>query len=116
VYPLGASIEALDLETRQTRVVYTPSGPGDPPIGKADLSEDGQTVYFKSHAADRRASFWSVPFAGGKPTLLVRFTDPVRESVRRDFAEGAGQFFFTLEDRQADIWVADLQPARPPGR
>jgi len=46
----------------------------------------------------------------------VRFTDPLRESVRRDFAAGAGHFFFTLEDRQADIWIAEVLPPRGTGK
>jgi hypothetical protein len=32
----------------------------------------------------------------------------LRPSIRPDFAVGAGQFFYTFEDRQADIWVADV--------
>jgi hypothetical protein len=46
--------------------------------------------------------------AGGRPQLLVRFTDLSRPSIRPDFAAGAGRLFFTLEDRQADIWVAEI--------
>ena len=71
-------------------------------------AEDGRTLYFKSHDAEGRASFWSVPTAGGRPRLLVRFNDPSRVSIRADFAAGAGQLFFTFEDRQADIWMADI--------
>ena len=87
-----------------------------PAPAASNVSDDGATIYFKSHDAQQRASFWSVPAAGGRPTLLVRFTDPLRESVRRDFAAGAGQFFFTLEDRQADIWIAEVLPPRGAGK
>jgi hypothetical protein len=57
---------------------------------------------------DDRTSFWSIPVTGGQPRLLVRFPDLARPSIRGDFAAGAGQFFFTLEDRQADILVAQV--------
>ena len=77
------------------------------------VADDGRTVYFKSHDADGRASFWSVPTAGGRPRLLVRFDDLSRVSIRADFAAGAGQLFFTLEDRQADIWMADISRRSP---
>jgi hypothetical protein len=72
-------------------------------------SDDGRTVYFKSHDSDGRASIWRVPVGGGRPQLVVRFTDPTRESSRADFAAGAGRFFFTLEDRQSDIWIAEIK-------
>jgi TolB protein len=115
-YPRGGSIELVDLESRTVRVVYAPSGPDDPAAGSVETSEDGRTLYFKSHDAQQRASLWAVPLAGGRPTLLVRFSDPLRESIRRDFAVGAGRFFFTLEDRQADIWLAETIPAARSGR
>jgi hypothetical protein len=51
---------------------------------------------------------WSVPLAGGRPQPLVRFNDLTRSSLRPDFAIGNGQFYFTFEDRQADIWVAEV--------
>jgi hypothetical protein len=47
-----------------------------------------------------------MPLTGGKPRPLVRFADAARPSIRPDFEVGAGRIFFTLEDRQADIWVA----------
>ena len=78
------------------------------------MAADAGTVYFKSHDAEGRASFWAVPLVGGQPRLLVRFEDLSRVSIRPDFAAGAGNFFFTLEDRQADIWMADI--TRGPNR
>jgi Tol biopolymer transport system component len=112
VYPRGRSVEAVDVTTRATRVLYTASGADDPVASGVVPSHDGGVLYIKSHDHQQQASFWSLPIAGGRPTLLVRFTDPLRESTRRDFAVGAGQFFFTLEDRQADIWVAEVLPPR----
>ena len=109
----GGSVIVVDVASRTPRVAYAPAGPDDPFVSGVKLSEDGRIVYFKSHDAAHRASIWSVPFEGGKPTLLVRFTDPLRGSNRADFAVGAGQFFFTLEERQADIWVADTIPRTP---
>jgi hypothetical protein len=91
-------------------MLYEPPAPGseDPPVTGTAVSDDGRTIYFKSHDASGRASFWSIPISGGRPRLLVRFTDLSRPSIRADFAVGAGQFFFTLEDRQADILVAEV--------
>jgi hypothetical protein len=72
------------------------------------VSEDGRTLYFKSHDAQGQASLWAVPLSGGRPRLLVRFDAGLGSSNRPDFATGAGRFFFTIEDRQSDIWVAEV--------
>jgi dipeptidyl aminopeptidase/acylaminoacyl peptidase len=106
--PRQGAIEIIDVESKAIRILYAPSSPGDPAAESLARSEDGQTIYFKSHDAERRASFWSVPLAGGRPKLLVQFSDLSRPSIRPDFAVAKGQFFFTLEDRQADIWVAEI--------
>jgi Tol biopolymer transport system component len=105
----GGALEIIDADSGSGRVAYTPApGSSDPRVEGIVVSEDGRTVYFKSHDAEGRASFWSVRTAGGRPRLLVRFDDPSRVSIRADFAAGAGQLFFTFEDRQADIWMADI--------
>jgi Tol biopolymer transport system component len=83
-------------------------GAGDPEARTLVLSEDGRSLYFKSRDADGRSSIWILPVTGGRPRLLVRFADPARPSIRGDFGAGAGRFFFTIEDRQADIWVAEV--------
>jgi hypothetical protein len=64
-------------------------------------------LYFKSHDAGGLASIWSVALEGGRPRQLVRF-GPALASIRSDFAAGAGRLYFTLEDRQANIVVADM--------
>jgi eukaryotic-like serine/threonine-protein kinase len=102
----GGGIVAVDIESRAERSVYVPAGASDPEAESVGLSEDGQHVYFKSHDANGSAAIWTVPLAGGKPRPLVQFND--RPSIRPDFTTGAGRIFFTLEDRQADIWVAEL--------
>jgi dipeptidyl aminopeptidase/acylaminoacyl peptidase len=109
VCPNAGALEIVTVDSGSARVVYAPSpGSADPRVEGVVLAEDGRSAYFKSHDADGRASIWAVSMAGGRPHLLVRFSDLSRVSIRPDFAAGAGQFFFTLEDRQADIWMADV--------
>lgn len=90
------------------RTVYE-SDSADPVPESPLWSPDGVTLYFKSHDAQGRASFWSVPATGGRPRLLVRFTDPARPSNRFDFASDGKRFYFTIDDRQSDIWVAEVK-------
>jgi len=89
------------------RQVYTP-GTGVPRAGLALWSPDGRTLYYKAHDARGHTSFWSVSAAGGRPRLLVRFDDPMWQSSRNDFATDGKRFYFAVEDRQSDVFVADL--------
>jgi hypothetical protein len=57
---------------------------------------------------DGRSSIWAAALTGCKPRRLVFFADLDRPSIRGDFGAGAGRFFFTIEDREADIWVAEV--------
>jgi len=70
---------------------------------------DGKTIYFKAADAERRASIWGVPAEGGIPRLLVRFDDPQKPSLRREFATDGVRFFFTIAQDESDIWVAEVK-------
>ena len=62
--------------------------------------------------AEGRSSIWSISAKGGVPRLLVHFDDPARPSSRPEFATDGKRFFFTLGQRQSDVWTVDLIPAR----
>jgi Tol biopolymer transport system component len=71
-------------------------------------SSDSQTIYFKARDENNRAGFWSVPVSGGPPRHLVRFDDAARPSPRFEFAADDREFFFTMSERDSDIWLLDL--------
>jgi Tol biopolymer transport system component/DNA-binding SARP family transcriptional activator len=75
----------------------------------AQWSGDGRTIYYKAFDPAGRSSLWSLPAAGGKPQLLVRFDDPTRPSSRPEFATDGKRFFFTIGNRQSDIWAMELK-------
>jgi hypothetical protein len=84
---------------------------------EALLSEDGKTVYFKTHDdPEQRAQFWAVPLGGGPARRLVHFTDSARRSNRTDFAVGAGRFYFGIDERRSNIWLADVTEQMAPSR
>ncbi len=101
-------IGVVSADSGAPRDLYVPRA-GDPLAELAIFSADGREIYFKSHDARGRASFWSILVVGGRPRLLVRFHDPARASNRFEFASDGKRLYFTLEDRQSDIWVADVQ-------
>lgn len=53
---------------------------------------------------------WKADAAGDVPRLLVRFPGPERQSSRKDFTTGGKHFYFTIEDRECDAFVAELLP------
>ena len=111
--PLTAAdaMEFLSPDRSQHRVLYRPRPHTTDPVpefGRIEADGSGKTLYIKSHDADGRAELWSIPVAGGPPTLLVRFDDLSRPSSRGDFGVGAGRFFFTIDERHSNIWIADV--------
>ena len=108
-YAREGGILLISPATGAEEKIYTPApGSADPNAWSVSVGEDPGTLFFKSADAEGHSTFWSVPVTGGRPRLLVRFTDPNRQSVRPDFAVTSGRLFFTIEDRQADIWVAEV--------
>jgi Tol biopolymer transport system component len=83
-------------------------GPAAPEATQALWSPDGQTVYYKAHDAEGRTSFWAVSATGGAPRLLVRFPNPDRQSSRKDFTADGRRLYFAIEDRQSDVFVAEM--------
>ena len=107
VSPADGRIGLVDADSGRPRDLYVPRT-GDPPAELAIFSPSGAELYFKSHDDQGRASFWSIPVTGGRPRLLVRFADPAWSSNRFDFASDGRRFYFTVEDRQSDVWVAEV--------
>ena len=83
-------------------------GAAAPEADHVRWSPDGQMVYYKAHDAEGHASLWAVSAAGGAPRLLVRFPNPDRQSSRPDFAVDGRRLYFAIEDRQSDVFVAEM--------
>jgi Tol biopolymer transport system component len=109
VSPADGRIGIVPADSGAQRDVYVPAA-NDPLAELAAFARSGREIYFKSHDARGRASFWSLPATGGRPRLLVRFDDPERASNRFEFASDGSRFYFTVEDRQSDIWIAEVMP------
>ncbi|HEV8362659.1 MAG TPA: protein kinase [Gemmatimonadaceae bacterium] len=103
------AVATIPAEGGELRTLYMPRpSSSDPLVERVEWSPDGRRVFFKSLDSMGRASLWVVPASGGRPRLLVRFDDPTRPSSRPDFATDGRRFYFTIEDRQSDIWVAEI--------
>jgi Tol biopolymer transport system component len=99
-------VAIVPAEGGTPRILFTP-GPGAPAGDDVEWAVDG-VLYYKAHDAAGRASFWAVNSAGGRPRLLVRFENPAFQSYRRDFGTDGKRFYFPVDDRQSDVYVAEL--------
>jgi serine/threonine-protein kinase len=87
-------------------IVPSRAGSADQRAVYVDWSEDSRTIYYLAVDPAERASIWEVPAGGGTPRQLVRFDDPTREWHRFGFRQRRGRLYFTVGDRQSDVWVA----------
>jgi Tol biopolymer transport system component len=109
VYSRAGGIERADSRFGSRRLIYRPDpARGDPSALSLRPSADGGTIYFKTIDDSGRASFWSLPIAGGRPERLVHFHDLARASSRWEFTVAGGRFYFTIEERRGNIWIADV--------
>jgi hypothetical protein len=67
-------------------------------------SDDGRTLYYLALDSLDRTSIWEVDPRTADKKLLVQF-DAGREWHRYGFAQSGGRFYFTLGDRQSDLWT-----------
>jgi Tol biopolymer transport system component len=74
----------------------------------ARWSPDGQTIYIRGTRRSDGMACLLVAAPGGSPRVLVWFDDPSHPSYRPDWTTDGQRFFFTIQDRQADIFVAQL--------
>ena len=73
-------------------------------------SNDSKTIYFKaSEEPAPSLHLWSVPATGGPIEPLVRFEDVSRPSSRFEFAADGKDFFFTISERESDLWLLKLR-------
>jgi Tol biopolymer transport system component len=105
---LGGSLMIVRPDTGAPRVLLDSATSHGVRAEKPLWSTDSRTVYFKSHDRQGNAEFWSIPITGGKATLLTRFDDPHRPSYRPEWTIGQARMYFTIDDRQSDVWVADV--------
>jgi hypothetical protein len=105
----AGSIVLASSQSDEGEVIYDHLKSGGPLVeGIRIMPGDASKLYLKSHDAEGRASFWSIPTSGGRPTHLFSLDDLSRPSILNSFAVGAGQVFFPIDERRGLIWVAEV--------
>lgn len=106
-YMQNGGVSVIGAESGPERALYRPR-PGEPNVEQTVWSRDGRSIYFKTHDALGRALIYALPASGGTPRLVVRFPDPLRSSNRSDLAVDAHRLYFAIDDRQSNVWLADV--------
>jgi Tol biopolymer transport system component len=122
-YPAFASPDGRFVAFSSDGAVYLGTSSGDsvwalvprsdsaaPRAAYVAWSADSRTVYYLAPGPGETA-IWAVPTKGGTPALMVRFDDPNRPWHRYGFSARGGKFYFTIGDRQSDVWVAEVDHA-----
>ena len=108
----AGSVWVLDAGRDSARVLVPRSArASDPQALYVGWSDDSHVLYYLAVNAAEQASIWSVGMTGGSPRLMVRFDDPTREWHRFGFLARGGRFYFTVGDRQSDVWAAEVEAA-----
>jgi serine/threonine-protein kinase len=109
-YCVRGQLRVIAPDGSGERVLVDARAEGEQPEPAYPLwSRDSQTIYYKAYDRDRHSTIWSVPAGGGTPRLLVRFDDPSRRSLRREFAADGQRFYFTVARDESDIWAMELR-------
>jgi Tol biopolymer transport system component len=71
-------------------------------------SSDSRHAYGMVREKDGSNSIWQIAIDGNPERRVFHFTDPSRMPYRGVFDIHGPHFYFTIGDRQSDIWVMDL--------
>jgi len=105
---LGGDLSVMAVDSGEPRLLHDAQQPGAPVAETSLWSDDGRSIYFKSHTASGAASAWTIPANGGTPQRLIDLGDDRLRSDRYGFQLANGLIYYTLTDRQSNIWVMEL--------
>ena len=72
-------------------------------------SRDSRHLYFSMREKDGSSSVWQVGINGDPERRVLHLTDPTRQFFRTSLNADASRFYFTIGDRQSDVWTMELK-------
>ncbi|MDP9176143.1 MAG: protein kinase [Gemmatimonadota bacterium] len=105
--PGGLYIMATDMTRRHVptpklaNVIQSP--------GSVLWSADSRHVFMAIREKDGTSSIWQVPLNGDEEKRVLHLTDPSRQFYRTRVDVDARSFYFTIGDRQSDVWTMQLK-------
>jgi len=104
----GTRLEVINVPTGERRVVVPPDVVGTiTQVG--GWSVDSKTLYYRVLSPDGDYDIGQVSADGKNPHVIIRFDRPDRAPYRADFSTDGHNFYFTIGEHLADIWVMDFR-------
>jgi serine/threonine-protein kinase len=99
----GSNPRPIQLQNKQLLASIAGAGP---------WSSDSRHFYAALRETDGTSSIWQIPMNGDEERQLIHFVDPTRQLYRSTFHVFGDAFYFTIGDRQSDVWTMELNRAR----
>jgi serine/threonine-protein kinase len=109
--PVGTRrLFVMPVDSGAPRSPVDSGGAPPPDVTFPKFSSDGREILFLGSDRTGMPGIWAVPWpAGGKPELVLRFDDPVRQPYRPYWALGRGRLFVLLQESESDVWVVETE-------
>jgi len=109
-YVWDRGLYLVSTTTSAKKMLVPPGDPAKRPSPAMPAwAPDSRTIYYMAYDDARKGSIWSISLNGNHPTLLVRFDDPARPSLRRDFATDGKTLYFAIAKPESDIYLMELR-------
>jgi serine/threonine-protein kinase len=104
------SIILHGIRDGSTRVLWRRRGLNVPGFIRMKFLPDGSRMSIRGREQGGEGSYvlWELPSAGGELRQVVRFDDPRRQPHWGGWDTDGKRVYFTLDERESDIWVADI--------
>jgi serine/threonine protein kinase/Tol biopolymer transport system component len=106
--PGGLYVFSVDMKQRQH--IPTPelnkvfqSG------GSLVWSTDSRHLFLWVREKDGTSAIWQMPVNGDDEKRVLHLTDPTRQFYRQSLDADSKNFYFTIGDRQSDVWTMELK-------
>jgi Tol biopolymer transport system component len=94
-----------------TTLLWTRQSPSDPTLRRYPrFAPDRRRLFFQGMVRTTRPAYgiWEVSMGRGTAHEVVRFDDPNRLPLWSAFDTDGTRLYFTLDERQSDVWIANL--------
>jgi Tol biopolymer transport system component len=107
--PVGTRrLFVMPVDSGAPRSPVDSGGAPPPDVTFPKFSSDGREILFMGSDAAGMSGIWAVPWpGGGKPELVLRFDDPVRQPYRPYWTLGRDRLFVLLQESESDVWVVE---------
>jgi serine/threonine-protein kinase len=107
--PVGPRrLYVMPVDSGAPRSPVDSGGTPPPDVTFPRFTLDGKEIMFEGPDAAGMPGIWAVPWpSGGKPELVLRFDDPVRQPYRPYWTLSADRLFVLLQESESDIWVVE---------